>query len=188
MIKHCLNCGKELIKKPSWTYNAFNKQKYCSAKCRQEDSRCEKIHKECNYCGEEMFIKPSDENFGMGKYCSRDCFNKWYSENNRGETHHNWNGGMYRDSDGYLRIKRDDHPKASYDGYVMEHILVVEEQMGRFLESNETVHHIDGNKQNNSPDNLYLFKTGGEHTAYHHSLKRGEANLLISNLEGYNDN
>lgn len=31
--KKCLNCGKEFIKAPKYTYEVFNKMKYCSNKC-----------------------------------------------------------------------------------------------------------------------------------------------------------
>ena len=39
----------------------------------------------------------------------------------------------------------------------MEHRLVVAEQLGRPLSSNETVHHIDGRKDNNAIDNLEIW-------------------------------
>lgn len=184
MEKHCLNCDAIIIKKPHWSYNAFEAQKYCSKKCRTDASR-NRIHINCKVCGKDLYIKPSDEKLGRGNYCSRDCFYKEYSQTCRGENHHNWKGGMYRHTDGYLRIKAEGHPRADRDGYVMEHILVVEEFIERFLKDDETVHHIDGNKSNNSPDNLYVFLTGGEHTAFHHTVNRGDKIILNSNLETY---
>ena len=124
MDKKCLNCGIELIKKPHWSNNAFNNQKYCSRLCKSESER-NRIHIKCRFCGKDLDIKPSDEKLGRGNYCSRECFYKEYSQICRGENHHNWKGGMYRDDKGYLRIKKENHPRACRDGYVMEHILVL---------------------------------------------------------------
>lgn len=58
------------------------------------------------------------------------------------------------------------------------HRRVMEEYLGRKLEPNERVHHIDGNKENNSIDNLYLFSKTGEHTRIHHSLEKLSYELM----------
>lgn len=47
------------------------------------------------------------------------------------------------------------------------HRVVAEEKIGRPLRSGEIVHHIDGNKRNNSPDNLIVFSSQSEHLKWH---------------------
>ena len=59
------------------------------------------------------------------------------------------------------------HPGVNSKGYIYEHILVVEKMLGRFLKSEEVVHHIDENKSNNIPNNLMVFATDADHTRFH---------------------
>ena len=60
-----------------------------------------------------------------------------------------------------------DHPHASTNGCVCEHILVAEQKLGRYLKPGETVHHIDRNKRNNNPDNIIVFASNSDHISYH---------------------
>jgi hypothetical protein len=73
------------------------------------------------------------------------------------------NGGRTTDRDGYILVKANSHPSANSNGYVREHRLVMESVLGRYLTSDEVVHHIDGNKANNAPENLHLYASNAEH-------------------------
>lgn len=42
------------------------------------------------------------------------------------------------------------------DNYVAQHRLVVQRRIGRALDPDEHVHHIDGNTRNNADDNLFI--------------------------------
>ena len=58
----------------------------------------------------------------------------------------------------------------------------MEDYIGRPLEKNEIVHHIDGNKQNNSIDNLYLCKSTSEHRQIHNQLEELSMQLVQSGV------
>jgi len=93
------------------------------------------------------------------------------------------NGGVrYNQSGGYKQIIVDDYHPRKKDrkggNYIFEHILVMEQKIGRFLEKHEIVHHIDKNKQNNNIENLHLFSGSNNkessqmHNAAHESLEQ----------------
>lgn len=50
------------------------------------------------------------------------------------------------------------HPNSTKNGYVLEHRIVVENHLGRLLNTDEIVHHKDKNKKNNRIENLEVMK------------------------------
>lgn len=61
------------------------------------------------------------------------------------------------DHQGYITVKVEyGNPNAHHKCWVAEHRLVMAEKLGRPLERNEFVHHIDGDRANNDPENLSL--------------------------------
>lgn len=74
--------------------------------------------------------------------------------------------GRYIDGQGYVHILKPSHPNAMKSGYVLEHRLVMSKHLGRPLRLGEEIHHINGNGEDNRIENLRLFATKGEHTAF----------------------
>jgi len=81
------------------------------------------------------------------------------------DNHPRWKGGRIIDQDGYVLVKCPDHPNNDRQNYGREHRLVMEQTLGRYLDPQEVVHHKDGDKQNNHPDNLEVFGSNREHLA-----------------------
>ena len=69
----------------------------------------------------------------------------------------NWKGGKTYHKPGYRMILDRAHPRAGSGGYVFEHILVMEAELGRPLWPDETVHHRNGVRDDNRPENLELW-------------------------------
>lgn len=58
---------------------------------------------------------------------------------------------------GYVMLKRRDHPHCTKAGWVYEHRLVMEGVLGRYLLPTEEVHHRNGQRADNRPENLELW-------------------------------
>ncbi len=88
-----------------------------------------------------------------------------------GKDHPRWKGGIEIRSDGYILEYSPEHPNA-HKGKVRQHRLVVERDLGRYLEAWEHVHHINGIKTDNRIENLRVMSIS-EHTKLHHHDNTG---------------
>lgn len=122
--------------------------------------------KSCNKIAEELGVTHSI----IYKYLDRyDIPRLNHSESCRkyssGESSATWKGDR-RIKNGYVEIKCPEHPRSGQRGYIYEHILVMEKHLGRYLKSDEVVHHKNYNKTDNQIENLQLM-TILEHNRFH---------------------
>lgn len=112
------------------------------------------LYQNCISCGTRFRTTTQQRrNPKWGKFCSKKCSTRFEKQ-------------MRFKKSGYWCVKAEDHPKAYERGYYYEHILVLEKKIGRYLTKGECVHHLDGDKLNNDPDNLELH-TKRSHSNYH---------------------
>lgn len=109
----------------------------------------------CRTCSNK---KTATERVGLG-------YKPW----NIGKTYQKCRGKFYINSYGYKMYYIGD--KSYKGGYVSEHRIVIELQLNRRLKKGEVIHHIDGNKINNNPKNLFL-TTPTEHREVHAQLEK----------------
>jgi hypothetical protein len=80
-----------------------------------------------------------------------------------GPNNPNWKGdaARHRNHDGYIYARRLGHPRGiRNDSYVLEHIVVMEDALGRYLLPGEQVHHRNGRRDDNRLQNLELWVRG----------------------------
>lgn len=92
-----------------------------------------------------------------------------------------YGGHKKKRRDGYISVYMPDHPYATKDGYVMEHILVMENYIGRYITRDEVVHHINKIRDDNRIENLKLM-TFKEHAGM--NLKERWAERKEKNKNG----
>jgi len=84
----------------------------------------------------------------------------------------NWKDGLAKTSNGYIWEKCPKHPFVDNQGYVLQHRLIMEKYIKRFLLPNEIVHHINEDKGDNRIENLQLLNNLGEHNTIHKTKEK----------------
>lgn len=108
-------------------------------------------------------------------------------DNNIIQIYEEWGCGHKRDYfyswNGYKYIFAPEHPNATKNGFVLEHRIIAEQKLGRYLNKNEIVHHIDDNKTNNTPENLEIM-TRSQHSLLHRT-KEGKKQKIKKEKKKY---
>lgn len=128
---------------------------FCSRECWRKNIGAES--KECPNCKKTFTPRDRRHNF-----CSKKCYQEYAKATGcRKRT------GFWMEN-GYRVIQIDGKP-------IKEHRHIAEIKLGRKLKPTEIVHHIDGNKINNDPNNLEIM-TIAEHSSMHRNkeIKQGK--------------
>lgn len=115
------------------------------------------MEKNCSVCG--SLFKIYWNRVKTAKYCSIKCKAE-KQRNTPKEKQGAWKGGRHKMPSGYIRVRENGK-------YYYEHRLIAEKKiLKRKLKKNEVVHHIDGNRENNSVKNLVVM-IKNEHDRLH---------------------
>lgn len=160
--KSCINCDAKFIPSKCHPY-----QKYCGQKCakyvigrRRYGLGPKKEIIQCQVCDKNFLQKRLSNTM----YCSLKCKRLAQSRKNKGlpingPRKHIWGSGHLTKT-GYRIISRMHHPnsvKGKRSGQIMEHVFVMSEHLERPLTNKETVHHINGIRDDNRIENLELW-------------------------------
>jgi len=205
---NCMDCGKEIISSPSRNrkrcrecfyiaskkgiYRQKEKYYYC-CDCKKEIGYYKS--KRCRACYLKLPRIPWNKGMPRKELLKHFKSGKFPSEGKQipkiqKDKHYNWKGGKTQMGNGYVYVLTPEHPKTKVSkknkrGYIAEHILVIEKKIDRYLQGDECIHHIDGNRSNNNIDNLILFHNSGEHmitchSGYKHTKKTKEKMRIMA--------
>ena len=160
----CGVCGKTFDVRNSDHRMKNRAVKYCSKECAGIASR-KGTNKECPICKTVFYTT-------RNVCCSPDCATEYKKQMHQHKTYFE-NGYIIEYHNGYNK-----------KGNVKQHRRIMEDYIGRKLNDDEIVHHVNGIKTDNRIENLTIMKKG-EHSSYHRKKEKAEGKQLFG---GYHNN
>lgn len=97
-----------------------------------------------------------------------------------GKLNPKWRGGSSKMPDGRVLVFSPNHPFAGVAGkYVLRYRLVMERILGRYLQPNEIVHHINGDCTDDRPENLQVMNQSHHASLHFVDRKKGKGGQLV---------
>lgn len=162
----CSHCGRQYnpTKAVVRQHKNYPNTLYCCSRpCQQSYAQplmvkrrlLPRTEKSCVFCGDGFTVIKSTAH---RKYCSRECRSEHLKEIMRGHGPRKppVQGTRRKNKTGYIEVYMPSHPMAKWGGWMLEHRLIMSQHLGRTLLGTETVHHIDGVRDNNRVENLRL--------------------------------
>ena len=100
------------------------------------------------------------------------------SDAKKGDKSYNFKGKIKNDV-GYWLVYMPNHPYKNNKNYVRESRLVIEFQIGRYLDPKWNVHHINGIRDDNRIENLMCFISNSAHRRFHGNPKNVKESEII---------
>lgn len=167
---------EEAIKREDWhlddATNGWVNTVPCFLKSRNKivNSRIQYVIVNCSVCGIPHLQKKGNQKKWKESYCSGSCRGKAISIHRSGKNHPMYKTGRGISVKGYVRILLPEHHRADSSGRVYEHIVIAEKKYGRKIYATEDVHHKDGDRSNNDPENLEVLSKE-KHKLLHRKYK-----------------
>jgi hypothetical protein len=148
----------------------------------------------CDECGHEQWVNYWNI-YRKPEHLCRHCSNRKNGTFRQGK-YTSWNkgkrnnprkvGSHYLNSSGYYEVWVGQHTIPELKGgYYKEHRLMAEVMLNKELKPEEIVHHIDGDKTNNTYDNLDVLRGNAHHRNVHNQLERLSMELVRCGLIKY---
>lgn len=132
----------------------------CLCGCRKLRKCTDGYGRLCDYIrGHATKLRPKEQHPNFGK---------------RGAETSNFKGIWVHND--YIFLYAPERPNCNVRGFVQLHRLIMEDVLGRYLDKEEVVHHIDGNRLNNFEENLELLENNIVHLTTKHKTTKDMSN------------